>query len=56
MKSPQKPPPDKSWVKRFFEKRGIPIAPPDHWIYSEGASVTFIPHKPRLKNAKKNKQ
>ena len=33
---------DGNWALRILKKRGIPVAPPDHWIYSEGASSTFV--------------
>jgi hypothetical protein len=32
---------------KMCRERGIPKAPPEHWIYQEGASTFFIP--PRLK-------
>lgn len=52
MNSQSKPKLDKDWVKKALEERGIPIAPPDHWIYSEGATITFVPTKPLRKKRK----
>lgn len=48
---------NENWVKKVLEERGILIAPPDHWIYSEGASSTFIQRAPtgKKRTSAKNK-
>lgn len=53
MKPTRKQQLDKHWAKEILEKRGIPILPPDHWIYSEGTSIEFVTHKPSTNDPKK---
>lgn len=36
----------------LLRARGVPMAPKDHWIYSEGSSTTFLPPTSR-KSARK---
>lgn len=43
----QAPPEDRFWAKRVLDERGIKILPPDHWIYREGATISFVRSRPR---------
>jgi len=38
-----------AWMEAEAEKRGFKKAPPDHPIYSEGATITFITSRPTTK-------
>lgn len=55
MSTESKPIPLKNWIEKTLKERGIPIAPPDHWIYTEGASIAFVPRKPSGKKRKATK-
>lgn len=39
-------------IFRLAEEAGIPSAPPDHPIYSEGPSITFISRKEKRPDRK----